>query len=97
MKLEEEITKEAEELANSKAVFDRKIETHEHEINEMNKNLSTEMSKVNEDVKGTLSKNLEDQTFKLTDLSNNIEKKLTDQEKDLVGMKFELATELDAA
>ena len=63
----------------------------------MNKNLSTEMSKVNEDVKGTLSKNLEDQTFKLTDLSNNIEKKLTDQEKDLVGMKFELATELDAA
>ena len=97
MKLEEEITKEAEELANSKAVFDRKIETHEHEINEMNKNLSTEMSKVNEDVKGTLSKNLEDQTFNLTDLSNNIEKKLTDQEKDLVGMKFELATELDAA
>ena len=97
MKLEEEITKETEELANSKAVFDRKIETHEHEINEMNKNLSTEMSKVNEDVKGTLSKNLEDQTFKLTDLSNNIEKKLTDQEKDLVGMKFELAIELDAA
>ena len=97
MKLEEEITKETEELANSKAVFDRKIETHKHEINEMNKNLSTEMSKVNEDVKGTLSKNLEDQTFKLTDLSNNIEKKLTDQEKDLVGMKFELANELDAA
>ena len=97
MKLEEEITKEAEELANSKAVFDRKIETHEHEINEMNKNLSTEMSKVNEDVKGTLSKNLEDQTFNLTDLSNNIDKKLTDQEKDLVGMKFELANELDAA
>ena len=97
MKLEEEITKEAEELAKSKAIFDRKIETHEHEINEMNTNLSTEMSKVNEDVKGTLSKNLEDQTFKLTDLSNNIDKKLTDQEKDLVGMKFELANELDAA
>ena len=97
MKLEEEITKEAEELANSKAIFDRKIETHEHEINEMNTNLSIEMSKVNEDVKGTLTKNLEDQTFKLTDLSNNIDKKLTDQEKDLVGMKFELANELDAA
>ena len=63
----------------------------------MNKNLSTEMSKVNEDVKGTLSKNLEDQTFNLTDLSNNIDKKLTDQEKDLVGMKSELTSELDAA
>jgi hypothetical protein len=55
------------------------------------------MSKANEDVKGTLTKNLEDQTSKLTDLSTNINKKLTDQEKDLVGMKSELTSELDAA
>jgi hypothetical protein len=63
----------------------------------MNTNLSTEMSKANEDVKGTLTKNLEDQTSKLTDLSTNIDKKLNDQEKDLVGMKSELTSELDAA
>ena len=62
----------------------------------MNTNLSTEMSKANEDVKGTLTKNLEDQTSKLTDLSTNIDKKLNDQEKDLVGMKSELTSELDA-
>ena len=86
-----------EELANAKANFDKKIETHEYEINEMNKNLSAEMSKGNEEVKGTLTKNLQDQTSKLSDLSANIDKKLTDQEKDLVGMKSELTSELDSA
>ena len=63
----------------------------------MNTNLSSEMSKVNEDVKGTLTKNLEEQTSKLADLNTNIDNKLTDQEKDLVGMKSELTSELDAA
>lgn len=63
----------------------------------MNTNLFTEISKANEDVKGTLTKNLENQTSKLTDLSTNINEKLTDQEKDLVGMKSELTSELDAA
>jgi hypothetical protein len=63
----------------------------------MNNNLSKEMSKANEDVKGTLTKNLEEQTSKLSDLSTNIDKKLTDQEKDLVGMKSELTSELDSA
>jgi len=63
----------------------------------MNTNLSKEMSKANEDVKGTLTKNLEEQTSKLSDLSTNIDKKLTDQEKDLVGMKSELTSELDSA
>jgi hypothetical protein len=63
----------------------------------MNTNLSSEMSKVNEDVKGTLTKNLEEQTSKLADLNSNIDKKLSDQEKDLVGMKSELTSELDAA
>lgn len=55
------------------------------------------MSKVNEDVKGTLTKNLEEQTSKLADLNTNIDNKLSDQEKDLVGMKSELTSELDAA
>jgi hypothetical protein len=63
----------------------------------MNTNLSSEMSKVNEDVKGTLTKNLEEQTSKLADLNSNIDNKLSDQEKDLVGMKSELTSELDAA
>lgn len=63
----------------------------------MNKNLSAEMSKGNEEVKVTLTKNLQDQTSKLTDLSTNIDKKLNDQEKDLVGMKSELTSELDSA
>jgi len=63
----------------------------------MNTNLSSEMSKVNEDVKGTLTKNLEEQTSKLADLNTNIDNKLSDQEKDLVGMKSELTSELDAA
>jgi|LauGreDrversion4_2_1035121.scaffolds.fasta_scaffold475437_2 hypothetical protein len=63
----------------------------------MNANLSSEMSKVNEDVRGTLTKNLEEQTSKLADLNTNIDNKLSDQEKDLVGMKSELTNELDAA
>jgi len=63
----------------------------------MNTNLSSEMSKVNEDVKGTLTKNLEEQTSKLADLNTNIDNKLSDQEKDLVGMKSELTSEMDAA
>jgi len=85
-----------EEFANAKTNFDKKIETHEYEINEMNKNLSAEMSKGNEEVKVTLTKNLQDQTSKLTDLSTNIDKKLNDQEKDLVGMKSELTSDLDS-
>jgi len=63
----------------------------------MNTNLSSEMSNLNEDVKGTLTKNLEEQTSKLADLNTNIDNKLSDQEKDLVGMKSELTSELDAA
>jgi len=63
----------------------------------MNTNLSSEMSKVNEEVKGTLTKNLEEQTSKLADLNTNIDNKLSVQEKDLVGMKSELTSEMDAA
>jgi len=63
----------------------------------MNTNLSSEMSKVNEDVKGTLTKKKEEQTSKLADLNTNIDNKLSDQEKDLVGMKSELTSEMDAA